>query len=79
MNQSRTIRLPVHVVKEINLVLRAIRHLEAANGREICVDQIAHLIDRPSRGRAPRDGPQRAYRFARCAAAGRPQPVDRRW
>ena len=47
MNQSRTIRLPVHVVKEINLVLRAIRHLEAANGREICVEQIAHLIDRP--------------------------------
>jgi RNA polymerase nonessential primary-like sigma factor len=48
MNQSRTIRLPVHVVKEINLVLRAIRHLGSANGREICVDQIAHLIDRPS-------------------------------
>ena len=48
MNQSRTIRLPVHVVKEINLVLRAIRHLELANGREICIDQIAHLIDRPS-------------------------------
>jgi len=46
MNQSRTIRLPVHVVKEINLVLRAIRHLEAANGRDICIDQIAHLIDR---------------------------------
>jgi RNA polymerase nonessential primary-like sigma factor len=47
-NQSRTIRLPVHVVKEINLVLRAIRHLEAANGREFCVEQIAHLIDRSS-------------------------------
>lgn len=47
MNQSRTIRLPVHIVKEINLVLRAVRHLESANGREICVDQIAHLIDRP--------------------------------
>ncbi|MCM8596755.1 RNA polymerase sigma factor RpoS [Accumulibacter sp.] len=47
MNQSRTIRLPVHVVKEINLVLRAIRHIEAANGREVSVDQIAHLIDRP--------------------------------
>lgn len=27
MNQARTIRLPVHVVKEINLVLRALRHL----------------------------------------------------
>ncbi len=47
-NQSRTIRLPVHVVKDINLVLRAIRHLEAAKGREICVEQIAHLIDRSS-------------------------------
>lgn len=46
MNQSRTIRLPVHVVKEINLVLRAIRHLEAANSRETSVDEIAHLIDR---------------------------------
>lgn len=47
MNQSRTIRLPVHVVKEINLVLRAIRHLELANGREVRLEQIAHLIDRP--------------------------------
>jgi RNA polymerase nonessential primary-like sigma factor len=46
MNQSRTIRLPVHVVKEINLVLRAMRLLESDNGREIRVDQIAHLIDR---------------------------------
>ena len=48
MNQSRTIRLPVHVVKEINLILRAIRHLELANGREISVEHIAHLIDRPT-------------------------------
>ena len=47
MNQSRTIRLPVHVVKEINIVLRAVRHLEAANGREISHEQIAHLIDKP--------------------------------
>ncbi len=47
MNQSRTIRLPVHVVKEINLILRAFRHLELANGRDIRLEQIAHLIDRP--------------------------------
>ncbi len=47
MNQSRTIRLPVHVVKEINMILRAVRHLEVANGREIHLEQIAHLIDRP--------------------------------
>ncbi|MEF8698757.1 MAG: RNA polymerase sigma factor RpoS [Candidatus Accumulibacter sp. UW26] len=48
MNQSRTIRLPVHVVKEINLVLRAIRQLESVNGPDVCVEEIAHLIDRPS-------------------------------
>jgi RNA polymerase nonessential primary-like sigma factor len=46
MNQSRTIRLPVHVLKEINIVLRAVRHLESASGREIHIEQIAHLIDR---------------------------------
>ncbi|WP_263769248.1 RNA polymerase sigma factor RpoS [Propionivibrio soli] len=47
MNQSRTIRLPVHVVKDINIILRAVRHLEAANGKETRLEQIAHLIDRP--------------------------------
>jgi RNA polymerase nonessential primary-like sigma factor len=47
MNQSRTIRLPVHVVKEINLVLRAFRHLESAATRNTSVEQVAALIDRP--------------------------------
>ncbi len=47
MNQSRTIRLPVHVVKEINVVLRAIRHLESEETRETSVERIAALIDRP--------------------------------
>lgn len=47
MNQSRTIRLPVHVVKEINIVLRAMRHLESAEKRESTVEQVALLIDRP--------------------------------
>jgi RNA polymerase nonessential primary-like sigma factor len=47
MNQSRTIRLPVHVVKEINIVLRAIRRLESVHGRDIGVERIAELIDRP--------------------------------
>lgn len=48
MNQSRTIRLPVHVVKEINVVLRAIRHLESAEARETTVERIAALLDRPA-------------------------------
>lgn len=47
MNQSRTIRLPVHVIKEINVVLRAMRHLESINTRDHSVEQIAALIDKP--------------------------------
>ncbi|HSG22312.1 MAG TPA: RNA polymerase sigma factor RpoS [Azonexus sp.] len=46
MNQSRTIRLPVHVVKEINIVLRAMRHLESADHRDLTVERVAALIDK---------------------------------
>ncbi|WP_153130624.1 RNA polymerase sigma factor RpoS [Dechloromonas hortensis] len=48
MNQSRTIRLPVHVVKEINVVLRAMRHLESAERRETTIERVALLIDKPA-------------------------------
>lgn len=47
MNQGRTIRLPVHIVKEINLVLRAMRHLESADSRDATVEKVAVLLDRP--------------------------------
>jgi len=47
MNQSRTIRLPVHIVKELNTYLRAWRHLEAHNEREPTVADVAHLLERP--------------------------------
>lgn len=47
MNQSRTIRLPVHVIKELNIYLRASRHLESQIGREPTLDEIAHLVDKP--------------------------------
>ncbi len=47
MNQSRTIRLPVHIVKELNVYLRAWRHLEAHNEREPTVADVAHLLDHP--------------------------------
>ncbi|MEQ6291483.1 RNA polymerase sigma factor RpoS [Vogesella sp. GCM10023246] len=43
MNQSRTIRLPVHVIKELNVYLRASRHLESQMGREPTIEDIAHL------------------------------------
>jgi RNA polymerase nonessential primary-like sigma factor len=50
MNQSRTIRLPAHVVKELNVVLRALRHLEMhglPDGREATLDDVAHLLGKP--------------------------------
>ncbi len=47
MNQSRTIRLPVHVIKELNICLRAYRHLEALEGREPGLEDVAHLVGKP--------------------------------
>jgi RNA polymerase nonessential primary-like sigma factor len=46
MNQSRTIRLPVHVIKDMNIVLRARRHLEMHGDREPRAEDIAHLLGR---------------------------------
>lgn len=47
MNQTRTIRLPVHVVKEMNVYLRAARSLAQSLDREPTADDIATLLDRP--------------------------------
>jgi RNA polymerase nonessential primary-like sigma factor len=46
MNQSRTIRLPVHVIKELNVILRATRYLETHGGCEPTVEDVAHLTGR---------------------------------
>lgn len=48
MSQTRTIRLPVHIVKQINQILRALRYLERADGNEVSIEQIATLIERPA-------------------------------
>jgi RNA polymerase nonessential primary-like sigma factor len=47
MNQSRTIRLPVHVVKDLNVVLQAARHLETHTRKEPKPEDVAHLVGRP--------------------------------
>ncbi|MFM9886821.1 MAG: RNA polymerase sigma factor RpoS [Burkholderiales bacterium] len=47
MNQARTIRLPVHVIREINLVLQARRHLEAEGRHHPTLDDVAHLLGKP--------------------------------
>ena len=49
MNQARTIRLPVHVVRELNQILRAKYHLEAQHhdGRDAAIEDIANMVGRP--------------------------------
>lgn len=46
MNQSRTIRLPVHILKEINQVLRAMRPLESRLSREGMIEQAATSLEK---------------------------------
>jgi RNA polymerase nonessential primary-like sigma factor len=45
MNQSRTIRLPVHIIKELNLYLRTGRQLTKELGREASPEDIARHLD----------------------------------
>jgi len=47
MNQTRTIRLPIHVVKEINVYLRAARKLAQTLDHEPTSEDIAELLDKP--------------------------------
>lgn len=47
MNQTRTIRLPIHVVKELNIYLRAARELTQKLDHEPSADEIATLLDKP--------------------------------
>lgn len=47
MNQTRTIRLPIHVVKELNVYLRAARELAQKLDHEPTAEDIAELLDKP--------------------------------
>jgi len=47
MNQARTIRLPIHIVKELNVYLRAARELTQQLDHEPTADEIARMLDRP--------------------------------
>ena len=47
MNQTRTIRLPIHVVKEINVYLRAARTLAQTLDHEPSAEEIAGLLHKP--------------------------------
>lgn len=47
MNQTRTIRLPIHVVKELNIYLRAARELSQKLDHEPTPEEIANLLEKP--------------------------------
>jgi len=47
MNQTRTIRLPIHVVKELNVYLRAARELSQKLDHEPTPEEIAALLEKP--------------------------------
>ncbi|WP_241086631.1 RNA polymerase sigma factor RpoS [Candidatus Vondammii sp. HM_W22] len=47
MNQTRTIRLPIHVVKEIKVYLRTARKLAQTLDHEPSAEEIATLLDKP--------------------------------
>lgn len=47
MNQTRTIRLPIHIVKEMNTYLKAQRHLQQLLDHEPSAEDIAAHLDKP--------------------------------
>jgi RNA polymerase nonessential primary-like sigma factor len=47
MNQTRTVRLPIHVVKEINVYLKAARLLGQQLDHEPTSEDVARMLDKP--------------------------------
>ncbi|MEJ2060154.1 MAG: RNA polymerase sigma factor RpoS [Gammaproteobacteria bacterium] len=47
MNQTRTIRLPIHVIKELNTYLKAARHLTQELHHEATAEEVAEMLDKP--------------------------------
>jgi RNA polymerase nonessential primary-like sigma factor len=46
MNQGRTIRLPIHIQKDINIIVRCTRELRRSLRREPSTSEIADVLDR---------------------------------
>ncbi|WP_084161876.1 sigma-70 family RNA polymerase sigma factor [Methylocaldum szegediense] len=47
MNQTRTIRLPIHVVKEMNVYLKAYRHLAVTMHHDPSPEDVAKYLNKP--------------------------------
>ncbi len=48
MNQCRTVRLPIHVIRELTGYLRTTRELEQELGRRPAIEEVAARLDKPS-------------------------------
>jgi len=49
MNQCRTVRLPIHVIRELTCYLRTTRKLEQELGRRPGIEEVARKLDKPSK------------------------------
>ena len=47
MNQSRTVRLPIHVIKELNIYLRVAKKLTQELDHKPTAEEISEMIDKP--------------------------------
>jgi RNA polymerase nonessential primary-like sigma factor len=48
MNQCRTVRLPIHVIRELTSYLKTTRELEQQLGRRPAIEEVASRLDKPS-------------------------------
>jgi len=48
MNQCRTVRLPIHVIRELTVYLRRSRELEQQNSRKPTAEEVAATLDIPA-------------------------------
>lgn len=49
MNQCRTVRLPIHVIRELTSYLRTTRELEQELGRRPAIEEVATRLEKPSK------------------------------
>lgn len=47
MNQSRTVRLPIHIIKELNIYLRVAKKLTQKIDHEATPEEVASLVNKP--------------------------------
>lgn len=47
MNQCRTVRLPIHVIRELTVFLKATREMEQELGRRPAIEEVSDKLDKP--------------------------------